>query len=66
MSAAVPFIGPVLNVAAATSANEIGKFNQKVANRNAIIAEQEAEAQAKLREFNIGKFNQRRSFRNKS
>ena len=58
MSAAVPFIGPTLSVAAATSANEIGKFNQDVANRNAIIAEQEAEAQAKLTEFNIAKFNQ--------
>ena len=58
MSGAIPFIGPVLSVAAATSANEIGKFNQKVANRNAIIAEQEAEAQAKLTEFNIAKFNQ--------
>ena len=58
MSAAVPFIGPVLSVAAATSANEIGKFNRKVANRNAIIAEQEAAAQAKLTEFNIAKFNQ--------
>jgi len=58
MSAAVPFIGPALSVAAATSANEIGKFNQKVANRNALIAEQEAEAQAKLTEFNIAKFNQ--------
>ena len=58
MSSAIPFIGPVMSVAAATSANEIGKFNQKVANRNAIIAEQEAAAQAKLTEFNIGKFNQ--------
>ena len=58
MSAAVPFIGPVMSVAAATSANEIGKFNQQVANRNAIIAEQEAAAQAKLTEFNIAKFNQ--------
>jgi hypothetical protein len=58
MSGAIPFIGPVLSVAAATSANEIGKFNQKVANRNAIIAEQEAAAQAKLTEFNIAKFNQ--------
>jgi len=55
---ALPFVGPVLGVAAATSANEIGKFNQKVANRNAIIAEQEAAAQAKLTEFNIAKFNQ--------
>lgn len=58
MSAAVPFIGPSLSVAAATSSNEIGKFNQKVANRNALIAEQEAAAQAKLTEFNIAKFNQ--------
>ena len=58
MSGAIPFIGPTLSVAAATSANEIGKFNEKVANRNAIIAEQEAEAQAKLTEFNIKKFNQ--------
>ena len=58
MSAAVPFIGPVMSVAAATSANEIGKFNQQVANRNALIAEQEAAAQAKLTEFNIAKFNQ--------
>lgn len=58
MSAAVPFIGPVLSVAAASSANEIGKFNQDVGNRNALIAEQEAAAQAKLTEFNIAKFNQ--------
>ena len=58
MSGAIPFIGPVMSVAAASSANQIGKFNQKVANRNALIAEQEAAAQAKLTEFNIGKFNQ--------
>ena len=58
MSGAIPFIGPVMSVAAATSANEIGKFNQDVGNRNALIAEQEAAAQAKLTEFNIAKFNQ--------
>jgi hypothetical protein len=58
MSAAIPFVGPVLSVAAASSANEIGKFNQSVANRNAVIAEQEAAAQAKLTQFNIQKFNQ--------
>ena len=34
MSAAVPFIGPVLSVAAASSANEIGKFNQDVGESN--------------------------------
>ena len=58
MSSVAPFVGPIMSVAAASSANQIGKFNQKVANRNAIIAEQEAAAQAKLTEFNIGKFNQ--------
>ena len=58
MGAAIPFIGPVMSLAAASSANEIGKFNQKVGNRNALIAEQEAAAQAKLTEFNIAKFNQ--------
>jgi hypothetical protein len=57
-SAAIPFVGPVLSVAAASSANEIGKFNQDVANRNAFVAEQEAAATAKLTQFNIQKFNQ--------
>ncbi len=55
---ALPFVGPVLGVAAATSANQIGKFNQQVANRNALVAEQEAAATAKLTQFNIQKFNQ--------
>ena len=58
MGAAVPFVGPILSVAAASSANQIGKFNQSVANRNALVAEQEAAATAKLTQFNIQKFNQ--------
>ena len=58
MGAAVPFVGPILSVAAASSANQIGKFNQDVANRNALVAEQEAAATAKLTQFNIQKFNQ--------
>ena len=58
MGAAAPFVGPVLSVAAASSANQIGKFNQSVANRNALVAEQEAAATAKLTQFNIQKFNQ--------
>ena len=58
MAAAAPFVGPVLSVAAASSANQIGKFNQSVANRNALVAEQEAEATAKLTQFNIQKFTQ--------
>ena len=58
MGAVAPFVGPVLSVAAASSANQIGKFNQQVANRNALVAEQEAAATAKLTQFNIQKFNQ--------
>ena len=58
MGAAVPFVGPILSVAAASSANQIGKFNQDVANRNALVAEQEAAATSKLTQFNIQKFNQ--------
>ena len=58
MGVVAPFVGPVLSVAAASSANEIGKFNQDVANRNALVAEQEAAAIAKLTQFNIQKFNQ--------
>jgi len=46
------------SVLAAGQASSIGKFNQAVANRNAQIAEQEAEAQKKLTEFDIAKFNQ--------
>ena len=58
MGAALPFVGPALSLVAAKQASDIGKFNQSVANRNAVIAKQEAEAQAKLTEFNIAKFNQ--------
>ena len=58
MGAVASFVGPVLSVAAASSANQIGKFNQQVANRNALVAEQEAAATAKLTQFNIQKFNQ--------
>ena len=43
MGAVAPFVGPVLSVAAASSANQIGKFNQSAANRNAVIKEQQNE-----------------------
>ena len=61
MAAAAPalhYVATVLSLAAASSANQIGKFNQDVANRNALVAEQEAAATAKLTQFNIQKFNQ--------
>tara|TARA_R100000234_G_C4986553_1_gene173536 strand:- start:335 stop:796 length:462 start_codon:yes stop_codon:yes gene_type:complete len=62
MSGALPFVGPALSLVAAKQATEIGKFNQSVANRNALIAKQEADQISKLKTYNINKFNQ--SFEN--
>jgi hypothetical protein len=60
--AALPFVGPALSLVAAKQASDIGKFNQSVANRNAVIAKQEADQISKLKTYNINKFNQ--SFEN--
>jgi hypothetical protein len=62
MSGALPFVGPALSLVAAKQATEIGKFNQSVANRNALIAKQESDQISKLKTYNINKFNQ--SFEN--
>ena len=62
MGAALPFVGPALSLVAAKQATEIGKFNQSVANRNALIAKQESDQISKLKTYNINKFNQ--SFEN--
>ena len=62
MSGAIPFVGPALSLVAAKQASDIGKFNQSVANRNAVIAKQEADQISKLKTYNINKFNQ--SFEN--
>ena len=62
MSGALPFVGPALSLVAAKQASDIGKFNQSVANRNALIAKQEADQISKLKTYNINKFNQ--SFEN--
>ena len=58
MSAALPFATTGTSLIAATQASAIGSFNQAVAERNATIAEQEAEAQKKLTTYNLNKFNQ--------
>ena len=58
MSAAVPFIGPAVSLVQAKNATEIGKFNQQVSNRNAIIKEQEAEAIKKKTEFDLARFDE--------
>jgi hypothetical protein len=58
MSAALPFAAVGTSLIAAKQASAIGSFNQAVAERNATIAEQEAEAQKKLTTYNLNKFNQ--------
>ena len=58
MSAALPFVAVGTSLLAARQASAIGSFNQAVAERNATIAEQEAEAQKKLTTYNLNKFNQ--------
>ena len=62
MSGALPFVGPALSLVADKQARDIGKFNERVANRNAVIAKQEADQISKLKTYNINKFNQ--SFEN--
>ena len=58
MSAALPFAAVGTSLIAARQASAIGSFNEAVAERNATIAEQEAEAQKKLTTYNLNKFNQ--------
>jgi valyl-tRNA synthetase len=48
----------VFDIAAGQSANATGKYNQKVQNRNAQIAEQEAAQLEKQNEFDIARFDQ--------
>ena len=48
----------VFDIAAGKQANALGKYNQSVQNRNALVREQEAEAIEKQNEFDIAKFDQ--------
>ena len=48
----------VFDIAAARQQSALGKYNQQVANRNALVKEQEAEAIKKQTEFDIAKFDQ--------
>ena len=48
----------VFDLAAAEQVGALGKYNQSVKNRNATIAEQEAEAIEKQNEFDIARFDQ--------
>ena len=56
MSGAIPFIAPTVSLIQAKNATEIGKFNQRVFNRNAVVAEQEAERIKQKLNFDIARF----------
>ena len=48
----------VFDIAAGKQANALGKYNQSVQNRNALVREQEAEAIEKQTEFDLARFDQ--------
>jgi len=48
----------VFDIAAGQQANALGKYNQSVQNRNALVKEQEAAAIEKQTEFDIARFDQ--------
>jgi hypothetical protein len=51
-------MGFVFDIQAAKQQSALGKYNQQVYNRNALVKEQEAEAIKKQTEFDIVKFDQ--------
>jgi len=53
------WVSAVTSVAAAQQASATGKFNQSVQERNAVIAEQEAEQIEKQNEFDLARFDQK-------
>lgn len=62
MAAALPFVPYVslgLSVVQAQQQSAAGKYNQSVQNRNAQIAEQEAQQIEKQKEFDIARFDQK-------
>ena len=52
------WVTAVASVAAAQQASATGKYNQAVQERNAVIAEQEAAAIEKQKEFDLARFDQ--------
>jgi tetrahydromethanopterin S-methyltransferase subunit H len=51
-------VSAVTSIAAARQASAIGSYNQSIQNRNAQIAEQEAERLEQQKEFDIARFDQ--------
>ena len=58
MTAAIPYVVAGTSIMQYQQQGAIGKYNQQVYNRNALVKEQEAEAIKKQTEFDIAKFDQ--------
>ena len=58
LAPAAPFISAATSVMAAQQASAVGKYNQAIQNRNAQIAEQEAERIEQQKEFDLARFDQ--------
>jgi len=56
MAPALPYIAVGMGVMQAQQQNAAGKYNQAIQNRNAQIADQEAGAIEKQKEFDIARF----------
>ena len=52
------WVTPLISIAAAQQASAAGKYNQAVQERNARVAEQEAEGLEKQKEFDLARFDQ--------
>ena len=52
------WVTPLISIAAAQQASAAGKYNQAVQERNARVAEQEAEGLEKQKEFALARFDQ--------
>ena len=59
MSGAIPFVEPAVSIIQAKNATEIGKFNQSVLDRNAIVLEQEAERIKQKTAYDIAQFDRK-------
>lgn len=67
LTTAAPFITAGTSVLAAAQAGAVGKYNQAIQNRNALVAEQEADRIEKKLEFDLTRFDdQFRRFQSKT
>ena len=58
MGAATPFIVAGTSIVAAQQAKAVGKYNESIQNRNALIAEQEADQIDKQLQFKLARFDE--------